>query len=140
MKTTCPMALTVIAVALLVANGPLRASEMDDQIESSAKSSYVFQTYLKGDEIEIESKDGVVALTGTVSEESHKSLPLETVAGLPGVKSVDNRLEVKRELPTEGSDASLAGKVKAALLFRRNVNASEIAVSVHPARGEAQDR
>ena len=71
---------------------------MDDRIESSAKKSYVFKTYLKGDDIKIQSKDGAVILTGT-SQESHKSLAQETVAGLPGVKSVDNRLEVKGEPP-----------------------------------------
>ena len=65
------------------------------RIESSAKKSYVFKNYLKDDDIKIQSKDGAVTLTGTVSEESHKSLARETVAGLPGVKSVDNRLEVK---------------------------------------------
>ena len=59
----------------------------------------MFKTYLKGDDIKIESKDGVVTLTGSVSEESHKSLAQETVASLPGVKSVDNRLEVKGERP-----------------------------------------
>jgi osmotically-inducible protein OsmY len=125
------MALTVIAVALLVTNGPLRASEMDDRIESSAKNSYVFRAYLKGDEITIESMDGVVALTGTVLDDFHRSLAHETVASLPGVKSVDNRLEVKGGRATESSDASLTGKVKAALLFRRNVDGSKIEVSVN---------
>ncbi|MDP2971226.1 MAG: BON domain-containing protein [Deltaproteobacteria bacterium] len=37
----------------------------------------MFKTYLKGDDIKIESKDGVVTLTGSVSEESHKSLAQE---------------------------------------------------------------
>ena len=96
---------------------------MDDRIESSAKKSYVFKTYLKGDDIKIQSKDGAVTLTGTVSEESHKSLAQETVAGLPGVKSVDNRLEVKGERPAENSDAWLTAKVKTMLLFHRNVSA-----------------
>ncbi|MFH1976085.1 MAG: BON domain-containing protein [Pseudomonadota bacterium] len=96
----------------------------DDRIESSAKQSYVFKTYLKGDDIKIQSKDGVVSLTGTVSEESHKSLARETVASLPGVKSVDNKLEVKGEVPAAYTDAWLITKVKSTLLFHRNVNAT----------------
>ena len=96
---------------------------MDNRIESSAKKSYVFKTYLKGDDIKIQSKDGVVSLTGTVSEESHKSLAQETVAGLPGVKSVDNRLEVKGEHPAEKSDAWISTKVKTTLLFHSSVSA-----------------
>ncbi|MBU1397963.1 MAG: BON domain-containing protein, partial [Proteobacteria bacterium] len=103
---------------------PAFASMTDDRIESSAKQSYVFKTYLKGDDIKIQSKDGVVSLTGTVSEESHKSLARETVASLPGVKSVDNKLEVKGEVPAAYTDAWLITKVKSTLLFHRNVNAT----------------
>ncbi|MCX5884778.1 MAG: BON domain-containing protein [Proteobacteria bacterium] len=103
---------------------------MDNRIESSARKSYVFKTYLTGDDIKIQSKDGVVSLTGTVSEEFHKSLAQETVAGLPGVKSVDNRLEVKGERSTEKSDAWLVTKVKTTLLFHRSVSAGKTEVDV----------
>jgi osmotically-inducible protein OsmY len=90
---------------------------MDDRIESSARNSHIFVTYLNGDDIKIQSKDGIVTLTGTVSEESHKSMAQETMVSLPGVKSVDNRLEVKGAPPTANSDAWLSEKVKATLLF-----------------------
>ena len=106
------------------------ASKMDDRIESSAKNSYVFKTYLKGDDIKIKSMDGVVTLTGTVSEESHKSLAKETVVGLPGVKSVDNRLEFKGERPAENSDAWLSAKVITMLLLHRNVSGLKTEVNV----------
>jgi hyperosmotically inducible periplasmic protein len=123
MKTMYSAVLMVAAVVLLLISVPVHASKMDDGIESSAKKSYVFKTYLKGDDIKIQSKDGVVSLTGTVSEESHKSLAQETVAGLPGVKSVDNRLEVKGEHTAEKSDAWISTKVKTTLLFHRSVSA-----------------
>jgi osmotically-inducible protein OsmY len=110
-------------VALLLISVPVHASKMDDGIKASAQKSFVFKTYLKNDDIKIESKDGAVTLTGTVSEESHKSLAQETVAGLPGVKSVDNRLEVKGTPPTANSDAWITAKVKTMLLFHRNVSA-----------------
>jgi osmotically-inducible protein OsmY len=112
----------VAAVALLALSMPVYASK-DSRIESSAKKSHVFMTYLKADDITIQSKDGAVTLTGTVSEESHKSLAQETVAGLPGVKSVDNRLEVKGTPPAKNSDAWISTKVKTMLLFHRNVSA-----------------
>jgi osmotically-inducible protein OsmY len=83
----------------------------------------VFKTYLQNDDIKIQSKDGAVTLTGTVSEESHKSLAQETVAGLPGVKSVDNRLEIKGTPPAKNSDAWITTKVKTIFLFHRNVSA-----------------
>ena len=74
--------------------------------------------------------DGVVTLTGTVSEEFHKSLTRETMEGLPGVKSVDNRLEVKGELPTANSDAWIRDKVKVTLMFHRSVSVRTTEVDV----------
>ena len=123
MKTIYSVALMVAAAALLVIDVPAYASKTDDRIESSAKKSYVFKTYLKDDDIKIQSKDGVVSLTGSVSGESHKSLAQETVASLPGVKSVDNRLEIKGERPAEKSDAWITTKVKTILVFHQNVSA-----------------
>jgi hyperosmotically inducible periplasmic protein len=110
-------------IALLVTSVPVQASKTDDGIKSSAKKSFVFKTYLKGDDIKIQSKNGIVTLTGTVSEESHKSMAQETVASLTGVKRVDNKLEVKGERPAENSDTWLSAKVKTMLLFHRNVSA-----------------
>ena len=98
-KTTYSAVLMMSVVALIVTSMPVYASEMDDRIELSARKSHVFKTYLHGDDIKIQSKNGDVTLTGTVSEESHKLLAHETVAGLPGVKSVDNRLELKVRHP-----------------------------------------
>jgi len=124
MKTIYRLGVMMFAVvALLMLSMPVQASKMDNSIESSAKKSYVFQTYLKADDIKVKSEDGVVSLTGTVSEESHKSLAQETVADIPGVKSVNNMLEVKGESPAEMSDAWITAKVKTIFLFHRNVSA-----------------
>jgi osmotically-inducible protein OsmY len=112
------------AAALLAFSVPVHAASMDSRIESSAKQSYVFKTYLQADDIKILSRNGAVTLTGVVSENFHKSLAQETVADLPGVTSVDNRLEVKGAAPTANSDAWLRDKVKVALLFHRNVSST----------------
>jgi osmotically-inducible protein OsmY len=112
----------VAVVAMLAFSMPAYASKMDSQIESSAKQSYIFKTYLQADDIKIQSENGVVSLTGTVSEESHKSLAQDTVANLPNVKSVDNMLEIKSTPPPEKSDAWVMMKVKTTLWFHRSVN------------------
>jgi osmotically-inducible protein OsmY len=83
----------------------------------------VFKTYLKNDSIRIKSEHGVVSLLGTVSEESHKLLAQETVAGLSGVKRVDNRLEVQGPFPPDKSEAGLKDKVKTMLLLHQSVGA-----------------
>jgi hyperosmotically inducible periplasmic protein len=107
------------------------ATTLSDRIESSAKKSYVFMTYLKDDAIKITTaNDSVVTLTGTVSEWSHRSLAEETVGGLPGVKRVDNKLEAKSGRPAQDSDAWIGMKVKTMLMFHRNVSGFGTGVDV----------
>ena len=120
--------LTASLLSLFFIGTPLFASQTDDQIELSARQSYVFKTFLKGDDIKVQSKDGVVTLTGSVYTESYKSLAWETVVNLPDVISVDNKLVVKGEVPAEDSDVWLITNVKTTLLFHRNVNATEIEI------------
>lgn len=131
----------VAAVTLLAFSVPVHAAKTDDRIESTAKQSYVFKTYLKGDDIKVKSSEGTVTLSGVVSEESHKTLASDTVAGLPGVKSVDNKLEVKTASPAVGSDEWLITKVKTTLLFHRSVSAGKTEVlaknGIVTLRGEA---
>jgi hyperosmotically inducible periplasmic protein len=130
MKAKYSIALTLAAVVLLALSVPVQASKTDDQIVSSAKNSYVFRNYLKNDDVKIQSKNGAVTLTGTVSEESHKTLARETVAGLSGVKTVDNRLEVKgAPLAATNSDAWLVTKVKTTLFFHSSVSATATEVN-----------
>jgi osmotically-inducible protein OsmY len=141
MKARYVAALTIVAFVLLATANPLQASETDRRIESSASKSYVFRTYLKDDDVKVHSSNGVVTLTGTVREESHKSLAGETVGALPGVKKVHNRLSVKEKPPAKSSDAWVVAKVKAALLVHRNVSALQTEVDaksgVVTLRGEA---
>jgi hyperosmotically inducible periplasmic protein len=117
--------LLIVFAALFLTSAPLYADEADDRIEKSAENSYVFKKYLKDDAVQVSSKDGVVTLTGTVTQNNHKTLAEETVSSLPGVKSVDNKLNIKGEGEgvAEQTDGWLALKVKTALFFHRDVNA-----------------
>ncbi len=130
MKKNCSVILLAAVVALSAFSSPANAGKTDDRIEASAQKSYVFKVYLKGDDIKVQSHEGAVTLTGVVTDESHKSLAQETVAGLPGVKSVDNRLDLKGATPSANSDAWLRDKVKATLMFHRSVNAAATQVDV----------
>jgi hyperosmotically inducible protein len=124
MKSMFPLTLAAAVSTMLFTSTPLRAASTDSRIESSAAKSYTFKTYLKDDSIKIDSKDGIVTLTGTVADASHKSMAENTVTSLPGVKSVDNQLLINGEQPAEHSDAWITTKVKTALLFHRNVSAT----------------
>lgn len=138
-------ALLMIAVAaLFMTSMTVYASGMDDRIESAARNSHVFKTYLNADDIKIKSVDGVVTLKGTVSEEFHKSLAQDTVMGLSGVKSVDNNLQVISSPAAANPDERLAAKVKAKLLSHRNVLSGKTDVyvkdSIVTLTGEAENQ
>lgn len=129
MKAIFSMSLTA-AVAVLALSAPVRAANTDAGIVSSARQSYVFKHYLTDADVKIESKDGAVTLTGLVDADYQRALAKEVVLSLPGVKRVDNRLEVKGAPPTANSDAWLHEKVKATLLFHWSVSAATTEVDV----------
>jgi len=133
-ETLLPGLLSLLVMAgiliFLVINGYLFAADMDDQIEAAAQKSYVFKTYLKGDDIRIDCRDGVVTLTGTVANEPHSALAAETVADLPGVKSVNNLLAVKEGIPETNSDAWIRIRVMTMLMLHANVDGAHTGVEV----------
>lgn len=133
----------LIAAALLPCAARAGSPALDRRIELAARESYVFKTYLKSDVIGIEAKDGIVTLTGSVAADSSKALARETVAGLAGVKSVLNNLEVTGA-PTASSDAWLSDKLKITLLFHRSVRSGKTEVEVKDGvvtlRGRAENQ
>ena len=142
MKQMYPLMLAV--AAMLVSSVPLYAAASDDQaIESSFKNTYVYKTYLKDDSVKADAKDGVVTLTGSVGEESHKGLAEETATGLTSVTQVNNQLVTKAEVAADNADTWMGRKVKLALVFHRNVNASKTTVEVKDGivtlKGEAKN-
>lgn len=142
-KKTYRLALIGTVASLFLCSVPLFASETDNRIEASAQESYVFRTYLKGDDIKVQSKDGFVTLTGTVSDADHKVLAKETVWNLAGVKDVNNKLEYGKEAPAVSTDPWLVAKVKSTLLFHGNVSGTQTEVSAENGtiilRGEAMN-
>jgi hyperosmotically inducible protein len=130
MNVSYPKVFLAVMFAVVFTGASVRASVTDDRIQSSANDSYVFRTELKDDSINIKSNDGMVTLTGTVSEDSHRSLAEETVTNLPGVKKVDNQLIIAGQQPPEHSDGWLGMRVKGALFFNRNVSAVNTEVDV----------
>jgi len=126
--------LTTSSALLLMAGGiPALASETDHRIEAAAKNSYNFRTYLKEDAVKVDSSHGTVTLTGTVAMEYHRGLAEQTVADLPGVRSVVNQITVTGVQPAPASDDWITMKVKAALAFHKNVSVT--ATDVHTSAG-----
>lgn len=129
----------VTAAVLLSAAIPMFA-DMDSDIESSFVKTYVYKTYLKNEHIKINSKDGVVTLSGDVMDESHKPMAQDTAEALSGVKSVKNDIVVKGEM----SDTWIEMKVQSALIFHANVSSRNTEViskdGVVTLKGEASSQ
>ena len=89
--------------------------------------------YLKDDALKANSENGVVTLTGTVAEESHKALAQDTLASLPGVIRIDNKLVTTAQVAAENADTWIGRKVKLSLLFHSNVDYGNTTVEVKDA-------
>lgn len=133
MKNLSALPAVLSVVLLLLSGTPVSAAADARRIEASARQSYVFRTYLAADEIKIHSMGDNVILTGTVSENFHRTLAQETIAALPGVRSIENKLAVNVAAPTTNSDAWLHDNVLVALLFHRGINAAAIQIEVKDA-------
>lgn len=119
------MALLPAAFILLVTNVPVNATPADDIIESAAKESYIFKNYLQDDSIVVESKEGIVTLTGSVAEESHKALAQEIVESIVGVVVVDNQLQIKTAI-AKNSDAVIFSRVRLAIMSHRSLRGVDV--------------
>ncbi|MBF0362389.1 MAG: BON domain-containing protein [Oligoflexia bacterium] len=106
-------------------------SKKDAQIETATKNSFVFQNYLRDEIVNINSKDGVVTLSGTVSGEIQKYLAKQTVEEIGGVRRVEDYLKIKNENTgtTANHNFMLRENVKNVLLFHHNINTDDIKIT-----------
>jgi osmotically-inducible protein OsmY len=125
MKTRTCIALLLIAAA----PAALFALTTDRKIEDAARASYNYHMVLE-DRVNVDSRDGVVTLTGTVQDQADKTLAGDTVENLPGVTRVQNNLVVKSAYP-EKSDSWMAVKIRSRLLMKANVSAATTMVAVN---------
>ncbi len=119
-----------LLIWLLLAPAPvlLADSATDRRIEDAARSSYNYVTVLQN-HVKVHARDGVVTLSGTVSDPDQKTLAENTAAGLPGVVRVDNQISVQAAAP-EHSDDWIAFKIRTTLLMKGNVSARATNVDV----------
>ncbi len=67
----------------------------DSTITSKIKSKYLLEKGIKSFKVSVETKDGIVVLSGFVDTEAAKVRAERIAAGVSGVKSVSNGLVVK---------------------------------------------
>ena len=125
-----PLFSIMAASTVLIGCSSLFASEADEAIEKDFKNSYIYKTQLNDDSIKVDSKNGLVTLTGKVADENHKAIAQAIAENLPGVSRVSNHLVTVSEAKSENADTWMGRKVRLALLFHSNVNLTKTTVTV----------
>jgi hyperosmotically inducible protein len=125
--------LAVAIAALTLAASTTFANEpMDDAaITGKVKAALMADPTAKAHQIDVETKGGVVQLNGFVDSSENKVAAARVAGGVEGVKGVDNNLDVQtadRDMGTTVDDATITGKVKAALIADSATKATEINV------------
>ena len=87
----------VFLLTLLFALGPSLAAQSaaDDKIHDQVMMKLAGDPDVKGNNFDVDVKDGVVTLKGTVSREKFKEKANRLTKRIKGVKSVVNELTVK---------------------------------------------
>lgn len=117
----------------------------DASITMRIKTTYLFNGHLNPFRINVDTRDGVVTLRGTVPSDIHRDLAGSIAKSADGVTEVDNELRVEPAKAGDGPDeadksfgqsvrdATTSASIKMTLAFQRGVKASHIAV--HTDRG-----
>lgn len=147
--------ITAGAISLIVIGAPLSADEHDAGsdlwAEASLTTTYTLNRHLNPFDIDVEVRNGVATLKGTVDSMVEKDLAEELALGVDNIQEVVNNLEVNpvpaeatrsadqqrdernpdRDFMGKVEDANLTAKVKSQLLWNTNTHGLDIAVDTH---------
>ena len=99
MKRLRALACGLVAVLVLACGVACKSGPEDATITTNVKAKLVADPTVSGTAINVDTKDGVVTLTGTVDNDAART-KAETIAkGVEGVKSVKTNLTVKPAAP-----------------------------------------
>lgn len=110
----------------------------DATITAGVKSKLLWNDNTDGLDIKVETRGGVVTLTGVADTDASKDLAGYLAANTGGVRDVDNRLTVSgksdahrgtEQAGAAVSDAWITAKVKSSFLYSKHVAGSDIGVT-----------
>lgn len=115
-------------------------NEIDDTVVTTrVKSALLADPEIKSFDLKVETRKGVVQLSGFVLNQAQIDRAMATTRGVDGVKNIENNIGVKEGKATVGNtvdDGIITTKVKSALLGDPNVKSLDIAVVTR--KGEVQ--
>jgi hyperosmotically inducible protein len=123
--------LPLLPVAALGLVGVAQAQEANDgYIAATIKAALLDNRNTSGTRINVDSRDGVVQLSGFASSEAEKAAATRVASGVSGVKQVVNNVAIAAptSMGTKLDDSLLTGKVKAALMDAADVSSLQINV------------
>jgi len=115
-------------------------AQVDDAvITSSVKSALFTDDLVKGLDLKVETRKGMVQLSGFVDNQAQIDQALLLTRAVAGVSDVQNGVTLKSDASTVGSsisDAAVTGRIKTALLADPDIRSFDISVLTH--QGEVQ--
>jgi hyperosmotically inducible protein len=114
--------------------------EIDDTVVTTrVKSALLNELDIKGFDVKVETRKGMVLLSGFVDNQARSDRAISIARAVEGVKGVENGMTLKDGKVTVGNkidDSIVTTKVKSALLSDPSVNGVDIAVVT--SKGEVQ--
>lgn len=114
----------------------------DANLTAKVKSQLLWNGSISGLDIDVDTRNGVVTLSGDVNSDAEAELAEQIARNTDDVLGVENKLSVSgekvtlgdeaarasREVQQEVSDGWITSKVKSALIYNRNVDGTDINV------------
>lgn len=133
-KAPEPEAATLLASPMTLGN------QVDDTvITSSVKSALLADDLVKGMDLQVQTRKGVVQLSGFVDSQAQIDQALMLTRAVAGVTDIENGVTLKGGATTVGGtidDATITGRVKTALMADPDIKSFDISVVTH--KGEVQ--
>lgn len=115
-------------------------TEVDDTvITTKVKSALLADVDIKSFDLKVETRKGVVQLSGFVDSQAQIDRAIAATTAIPGVNSIENNVSLKTGNASAGNkidDGLITTKVKSALLADPSVKSFDIAVVTR--KGEVQ--
>ena len=128
--------LTLMVIISITSVHAQKNSTSDIWLESKITTTYTLNEHLSPFDITVDVKDGVATLEGEVDSSVEKSLALEIVKGIEGIKSVKDNIKIAPSVRKEKSsnfmtnvrNASMVARVKSNLLWNQETSGMDINV------------
>ena len=116
------------------------ASIDDSVVTTKVKSALFADPDVKSFDIKVETRQGVVQLSGFIDSQTRVERALDIARRVEGVKSVENHMTVKGDATSSAGnildDSVITGKIKSSFLADAEVKGLDIGVVTH--QGEVQ--